>query len=242
MNFWEIRSYFSKLLNPPLEPEKGYDIWADIYDSKENNLVFMLEGKILDSLLKETDLNGKVVLDFGCGTGRNWQRLLDKKPQEIIGCDISREMLAQLRMRYPGSKTYWTDQKSVLPFQHESFDLIFSTLVIGHIKNLRPIFESWYNWLKPGGFLLITDLHPQILASGGKRTFEKSKKIYEIRNYVHSLDQLRNFCSLFRLNLIEIDEKYINEELKDFYESKNALHVYDRFFGLPLVYGMLMRK
>jgi len=242
MKFGKIRYHFSRFLNPPLDPGKGYDLWADIYDSKETNLVFMLEDKILDSLLKETDLSGKVLLDFGCGTGRNWQRLLNKKPREIIGCDISRRMLEQLRVKFPDSKTYRMNRLSELPFRPESFDFIFSTLVVGHIKTLEPVFESWYNWLRPMGSVLVTDLHPQILASGGKRTFQKGKKTYEIQNFVHSLDQLKNLCSRFDFRVIDVNEEYLSEELKEFYESKNALHIYNRFFGLPLVYGMLIRK
>ncbi len=229
--------------NPkPMDPEKAYDLWAKEYDSEEDNLVFFFENEILNNLLEKINLNGTMILDYGCGTGRNWERLFLHNPKEIIGCDVSKVMLEQLKKKFPDAQTYYLEKDKLPPISSQSVDVIFSTLVIAQIENLKEIFSHWDKLLKPNGKIIITDLHPKILAAGGKRTFKANGKEYEIKNYEHSLEEIEKICSTLELKILETQERYINENVIDFYKRKNALHIFQRFKGLPLVYGMLIEK
>ena len=237
-----IKNIVDKISSKPLEPRKAYNIWAETYDSENDNLVFKLDEGILISLLEKINLNGKSILDYGCGTGRNWERLLSFHPEKITGCDISPNMLEQLKDKYPEFDAYLIKKNSSLPLKSGSFYFILSTLVIAQVNNLEKIFHEWNRLLKPGGKILLTDLHPAILSAGGKRTFEKDGRIYEVKNYIHSIERIKNFCGNLNMEVSGFEERLISKETKDFYERKNALHIYKRFFGMPLVYGMLIEK
>ena len=237
-----IRNNIRKIFAGPLDAQKAYDIWSEFYDLNDDNLVFIMENKILDSLLTKVSLSGKTILDYGCGTGRNWKRFLSLNPAKLIGCDISAGMLEQLRKKYPDYETYLLKRNSTIPINKETVDFLFSTLVTAQIKNLKLLFLEWDRILKPGGFVLITDMHPDVLAAGGKRTFEKNGKNYEVKNYIHSIDEIKLISSSLNYKAMEFKEEVINEDSKEFYSRKNALHIYERFYGLPLVYGILIGK
>ena len=237
-----IKNIIDKINRKPLEPRKAYDIWSETYDTESDNLVFKLEEEILDSLFKKTDLSGKLVLDYGCGTGRNWERLLSFHPENITGCDISPKMLEQLNSKYPAFDAYLIKKISSLPFKSGSFNFILSTLVIAQVNNLEEVFREWSRILKPGGKILLTDLHPAILSAGGKRTFEKDGRTYEVKNYIHPIEEIKNLCRKLNMDVAGFEERLISENSKGFYGGKNALHIYERFSGMPLVYGMLIEK
>ncbi len=237
-----IKHSVRKFFNLPLNSVEAYDLWADIYDNGDENLVFITENEILDVLLEKSRLTGKIILDYGCGTGRNWAKLLKYNPAKIIGCDISPNMLEQLKNKYNGQEIYLLKRNQLPPVNPGSVDVIFSTLVAAQIRNIGRIFRAWNTMLKPGGSILVTDLHPRLLSVGGKRTFEKDGRIYEIKNYVHHLDKIEKICRGLGLEIIEIKESFITKRWKDFYAGKNALEIYERFYGLPLVYGILIGK
>jgi ubiquinone/menaquinone biosynthesis C-methylase UbiE len=239
-----LKSKLSNYIKKPLEAANAYDLWASKYDEENDNLVFDLEGEILDSILGKAELKNKIILDYGCGTGRNRETLLSFKPKNIIGCDVSKEMLGKLKVKFPDEEVFLIDNpgKPELPIAGNSFDIIFSTLVIAHSKNIKKVFELWERLLKKNGEIILTDLHPEVLSKGGKRTFNLENKTYEVKNYIHSIYEIKNICSEFNLKISELLEKHIDENVKSFYERNNALHIYEKFKGLPLVYGMLIRK
>ncbi len=242
MKLKNVINHFHNLLDAPLNPEDAYDIWASTYDLEDNNLVFKLEKEILDSFFVNINLEERNILDYGCGTGRNWKRFISQNPKSITGCDVSSNMLEKLKQKFPSYTAYLIKDDSSLPFLKSSFDFISSTLVIAQIKNLKKIFSFWNDWLKPGGIIIITDLHPEILKSGGKRTFQDNGKTLEVKNYIYTIDEVMKLCRTFNWKIIETKEKFITEEVKHYYAEKNALHIYDKFSGMPLVYGMFIRK
>ena len=64
--FYERRGYF--LLNP-LE---AYKLSSQSYDDEQDNFILYSDGLILNKLLGMANLNGKTILDFGSGIGRNY--------------------------------------------------------------------------------------------------------------------------------------------------------------------------
>jgi hypothetical protein len=37
-------------------------------------------------------------------------------------------------------------------------------------------------------------------------------------------------------------ERKVDEKVKNYYESQQAIHVYNRFLGTPVIYGIHLRK
>src|SRR5215471_759113 len=87
-------------------PAAAYDLWAQTYDDQPNNLMLHLDEILFSKLLSKVDWHNKTVVDIGCGTGRHWGQILAQKPAELIGFDVSAEMLKQLHRKYPEARTW----------------------------------------------------------------------------------------------------------------------------------------
>lgn len=239
-NFLRIRS---KLNNKELvSPKEGYKIWAEIYDDEENNLMLQYDEIILDKLIEPLNLKGKTILDFGCGTGRNWNKFYQNKPSKLIGCDVSYEMLNKLRSKFPEAEIHLMQNDDLSFLQDKSCDIIVSTLVIAHLRKLTDIFTEWNRVLKDKAEIIITDFHPDLLAKGGTRSFSFKGRIVKIENFNHTIDIIKILLYRFGFRQRAFIEKNIDEDVKHFYESKNAINVYNKFKTLPFVYGLHLTR
>jgi 2-polyprenyl-3-methyl-5-hydroxy-6-metoxy-1,4-benzoquinol methylase len=101
------------------------------------------------------------IMDFGCGTG-----LLSFKiapmVRRVVGIDLSEKMLEQL-----ASKN--TPECEVIPMVRdiltepleERFHGIVSSMAIHHVEKSEALFKTFYEHLKPGGFIAIADLEAE---------------------------------------------------------------------------------
>jgi ubiquinone/menaquinone biosynthesis C-methylase UbiE len=234
----KIKSYLKNIL----PAEAAYDIWAENYDNQPNNLMFYYDNIILTDLIYKINLKQKVILDYGCGTGRNWQKLLEYNPERLIGCDISKQMLDKLNYKYGNAETH-VIKNDGLPFPDNKFvDIIISTLVIAHVKNIKNAFSEWNRVLKNSASIIITDFHPGLLAAGGLRTFKYKDSSITIKNTIHRVKEIENLLSAFGFKSVNLIEKKIEPDVKHFYELGNALHIYEKFKGIPFIYGILLSR
>jgi ubiquinone/menaquinone biosynthesis C-methylase UbiE len=100
------------------------------------------------------DIQGKRVLDFGCGTGSN-SLLLARRGAFVCGVDISHDLLAIARERLNRALTPVQAQFIVasahdLPLASASFDLVFGIAILHHL-DLRLVSDEVHRVLKPGG-------------------------------------------------------------------------------------------
>ncbi|MCX6170767.1 MAG: class I SAM-dependent methyltransferase [Ignavibacteriales bacterium] len=222
--------------------EDAYNLWADTYDQEQNNLMLYYDNIILRDLLSEMELKGKLILDYGCGTGRNWPLFLKSNPKNIIGCDVSSNMLKKLESKYDSAKTYLIlDNKLPLMDDNET-DIIISTLVIAHIKKIDDMIAEWNRVLKKNSEIIITDFHPAMLAKGGSRTFIHKNRSLTIKNYIHTITEIEKRLSSYGFRTLRLIEKKIEEDVKHFYVEHNALPVYEKFEGTPFIYGLHLSR
>ncbi|MEO8416102.1 MAG: class I SAM-dependent methyltransferase [Ginsengibacter sp.] len=222
--------------------ESAYDLWAENYDNQPNNLMLAWDEEIFSALLNSIDLKNKTVTDVGCGTGRHWQKIFDKMPQRFFGYDVSEGMLRKLNEKFPQAETHLLSGNKLSALQDECIDCILSTLTIAHIQNAGQALREWNRVLKPGGVMIITDYHPSVLAKGGKRTFAHHEKTIAIKNYVHTIGDIKGLAKQLHLQVSRLVEKPIDESAKHFYEAQNAMKVYDAWKGTPVIYGILLKK
>lgn len=223
-------------------PQEGYRIWAESYDDEKDNLLLSYDEIILKKLLSLTSLSGKTILDYGCGTGRNWFGLLKHDPERIIGCDISPEMITRLKNKYSFAETFLIKNGKLDFLNNKECDIIISTLVISHVKDIKNLFIEWDRVIKNLGDILITDFHPDLFEKGGARTFKYAGKSYKIENYVHKISEIEMVLSSFGFKKVCLIEELIDENVKSFYLKKNALHIYERFKGTPFIYGIYLKR
>jgi len=224
------------------EPAAAYDIWALSYDHQPDNLMLALDEGICTDLFGRVEMKGRVVADIGCGTGRHWSKLLDQRPARLVGYDVSSGMLDILKKKYPQAETYLLQGGLLSELPDNSVDVLVSTLTIAHIPDIVAALKEWSRVLKPGGQLVITDYHPAALAKGGQRTFRNGTKVIAIRNHVYPIRKIRGIMEKLGLREVSVIEKRIDGTMKPYYEKQQALATYQRFQGVPIIYGIHVTK
>ena len=106
--------------------------------------------------LSAADMNGKLILDAGCGMGRYLRVAAAGPARQVVGMDLSCAVLAarELTADLPGVSLVRADLLR-LPFLTESFDIIYSLGVLDHTPDPRRAFLALARLLKPGGRLVV---------------------------------------------------------------------------------------
>ena len=109
-------------------------------------------------------LEGKRVLDAGCGNGRYTYALSNLGAADVIGLDISQTNLVDARKRLQKRPrdgiSYQHGSALKMPFQDESFDFVFSNGVLHHTPDIDAGLRELVRVLKPNGrgfLMLIND-------------------------------------------------------------------------------------
>lgn len=142
---------------------KYYDTEASTYDARRYKNT---SGQRVDSFQKEIlgdyfcELpNNANILELGCGTGR-FLPFLSKKGFQLTGIDISTGMLevAKERIKTEGISevTLIKNEPGPLLFYANTFDAIYSILVINLIKDYQNTFQEVARILKPGGLFVFS--------------------------------------------------------------------------------------
>jgi 2-polyprenyl-3-methyl-5-hydroxy-6-metoxy-1,4-benzoquinol methylase len=107
------------------------------------------------------DLNGKSVLDLGCGFGWHCRYARECGAQRVLGIDMSRKMLERARMQTKdGGVEYRQSAIEDLQFDATKFDVIISSLVFHYVEQFATLFRKVFEWLKPGGSFVFSVEHP----------------------------------------------------------------------------------
>jgi ubiquinone/menaquinone biosynthesis C-methylase UbiE len=184
---------------PELEVGPGYEAWAGTYDELPNPLI-SLEEPLVHALVDS--LPPGRALDAACGTGRHTE-YLHSRGHAVIGVDAVPAMLEKARRRAPEAE-FRTGNLEALPIEDESVDVVVCALVLSHAPELgRPIAEL-ARAAKPGGRIVISDLHPFMLLLGGGALFQGSNGQYGlVRSYAHSHAA---YLAAFRSAGLEVEE------------------------------------
>lgn len=95
------------------------------------------------------------ILDLGCGWGRVLKPVMDRGAQ-AVGLDISEQMTMLAKkhlLKHRHRPAILRGDGTRLPFRDESFDLVYSLLVLQHLskENGRALIREVHRVLKPGG-------------------------------------------------------------------------------------------
>jgi SAM-dependent methyltransferase len=106
--------------------------------------------------LSAADLDGKLILDAGCGMGRYLRVAAAGPGRQVVGMDLSRAVLAarELTAGLSGVSLMQADLLR-LPFATDSFDIIYSLGVLDHTPDPKRAFLGLARLLKPGGRLVV---------------------------------------------------------------------------------------
>ena len=177
-------------------------------------------------------LQGKTVLDVGCGNGYHSWRMAGCGAKLVIGIDPSLLFV----MQYKAVKKYLTNTPVfVLPLRLEdmpenlpAFDTVFSMGVLYH---RRAPFDHLYelkNLLKPGGELVLETL----IVEGDENTVLVPKERYAQMNNVWCLPSTDAMmiwlekCGFNDIKLINVNQTTLEEQRQTEWMEYNSLESY----------------
>jgi len=222
---------------------RGYDLWAKIYDTEMNPLIALEEKRYPESIVKPY-IENKVVLDIGCGTGRNMKRMLTLGASKVIGLDISSGMLEKAKEHFK-NETRAEVRLNETGFEFkdvgaETIDLVTACLMLEHIKldELKKVFKEMHRVLKPGGCVMVTEMHPWLWELGGQAQFTDTTSGTHIivRSYRKSVADYLTAALKSSLRL-----KNIREQIMDTEVSKSSNRA-KNFENQPMLLWYLLEK
>lgn len=145
-----------------IDTRSGYAVWSATYDYDDNPLLAVEEPAVLRLL---GDLTQGRALDACRGTGRLTARLIERG-HAVIGVDSSPAMLARAAAAVPRAD-FVLGSLDRLPFATETFDLVVCALALTHQAALGPAFAELARVVRPGGYVLTSDIHVVSLYLGG---------------------------------------------------------------------------
>ena len=153
---------------------------------KENNANNLFEIPALLSLLPELD--GKKVLDLGCGFGDHCRLFAEMGAEKVIGIDISSKMLDVARKENADSRIEYINMPiESIDKLNVSFDIAVSSLAFHYIEDFSGAVKNVFDRLSEGGIFVFSQEHPLVTChSRGSRWTkdENGEKLYvNLANY-----------------------------------------------------------
>jgi ubiquinone/menaquinone biosynthesis C-methylase UbiE len=137
----------------------GYD--KDLASNySEERAGYIYTDKEFLNVLEEIGIEGKDILDFGCGDGIHSFKLSEHNPKKVVGIDPSEQMIELAK-----NKLVRTDKSNLsfliadgdnLPFEDEAFDIVLANYVLVHFNDLQRPLTEIYRVLKPKGSFVAT--------------------------------------------------------------------------------------
>lgn len=214
-----------------MEPRDAYRLWAPTYAAE--TVVSFLDEELAVAL--SPALEGKRLLDAGCGTGR---RLARNETALAIGVDASQDMLMAGRAGCIAA----ADLRA-LPFPPQSFDIVWCRLVLGHFIDPLPAYRELARVCRVGGFLFASDFHADAVAAGHRRRFrDQQATVHEIEHHVHAGGAHIDMAARAGFAVKAQRDGCVGPSVKIFYAAAGRDAAFEKDRGLALVAAFLLQR
>ena len=107
------------------------------------------------------DMNGKRVLDLGCGSGNNCTKAVSLGASFVLGTDVSKNMINLAKKVNKDKKIKY----EVLAMENisklkDKFDVVISSLAFHYVEDYDKLLKDIYNLLNENGVLIFSQEHP----------------------------------------------------------------------------------
>ncbi len=143
-----------------------------------SNMDYLSRLNLLKRWLHFEHMEGKTVLDIGCGTGLMTEALTQENT--VWGVDVSLGLLKVSQRR--GIKTLLSSADRI-PFHDDYFDIVLCIGVIPYYQDPGGIFSEIYRSTRPGGKIVISSTTNSILI----RSVRSLKKIMGLSSHLAHL-------------------------------------------------------
>lgn len=117
------------------------------------------------------DLQGKSVLDLGCGFGEHCKKFVECGAERVVGIDISEKMLEVARAENADPKiNYIHMPMEEIAGLQEKFDVVISSLALHYVEDFAGVVRKIYDLLEEEGIFVFSQENPlNTCHSGGDR-------------------------------------------------------------------------
>ncbi|XP_075425983.1 uncharacterized protein LOC142465681 isoform X2 [Ascaphus truei] len=186
---------------------------------------------------------GQRVIDVGCGIGGGDVYMAKTYGVEVLGMDLSSNMVEIAMERAIKEKTplvqFEIGDATRRIFPESSFDVVYSRDTILHISDKGALFRRFYSWLKPGGKLLITDyccgerpwspIFQEYVKQRGYILYTPREYGQELQKVgfvnIQALDRTKQFVHVLNTELRRTQE--IKEEFQESFSEEDYNYIID---------------
>ncbi|OUQ58888.1 SAM-dependent methyltransferase [Tyzzerella sp. An114] len=213
-----------------------YESFASVYDTFMGETDYDGWVSYIEKIWERENLSPEIVLDLGCGTGNVTERLA-KKGYDMIGIDLSEDMLAKAR-----DKAY-----------EENLDILYLCQdmrefeLYGTVNCILSLFDS-LNYITDEDdllkvFKLVNNyLHPKGLFIFDMNTEYKFKNIYADNTYAETTENAAYIWENFYDEEEKINEYYMNFFIEDeetgTYERFEECH-YEKAYSIDIIKNLI---
>lgn len=126
------------------------------------------------------DVKRKAILDLGCGPGIHTKKLWEKGAK-IKGIDNSERLIEIAKKEAPKIEFVKGDIENKLPYKSAEFDIVVSSLVLGHLEKWDDVLKEINRVLKKGGLFVFSNYNPVTEKYTKKKWF--FKKFSQLKGY-----------------------------------------------------------
>lgn len=172
---------------------------------------------LLDQILKERYLANQLILDAGCGSGRNLKWFYNNS-YKIFGIDSSIEKIDAVKKKYYSQKEHFSvGLVEKLKFEDDSFHHIICNAVLHFAKDenhFKIIFSELIRVLKPNGTLFIrmtSDIgirkHIKHIANGVYKLPDGTERFLLTNALLQNIMNTHQLTFLEPLKTVNVDDK-----------------------------------
>ena len=214
-----------------LAAAQAFRIWPATYETAPNALL-ELESAVLPEYFGP--LEGKLLVDIGCGAGR-WAHYAQCRGARIIGLDASREMLLQAAGKPALCGALVRADAVRLPLTDAIADVLLCSFVICYLPSLEDAAGEMARISRRGARILITDLHADAIAAGWKRSFRHENQVYELEHSVYHQSHLIDAFCRAGLLLQNSMSLHFDERQRGTFQRAGKEHVFEDACRIPAI-------
>jgi malonyl-CoA O-methyltransferase len=180
-------------------------------------------------------LQGRTVLDLGCGDGHYARLAGTLGAARVLALDAAAPMAALA----PAPAVVADALR--LPLAASSVEVVIAALVVSHAGDLGAVLGEAARVLCPGGALVLSDLHPVASALGWRRSFDAGGRSVAVEAPPFALPELRGALAAAGLTVDEWREPAIDDRLEPEFRRAGRRD-FAALRGTPLLVVVRARK
>jgi len=216
-----------------LPPGEAYRRWAPTYE--EAGALAQLDEQARARLDPSPEMP---LLDAACGTGRRLRRDGGGHLPGAFGIDL---VLPMLLAGARGAAVAASDLRAI-PFGAGVFRTVWCRLAVGHVSQLELVYAELGRVLAPGGYLLVSDFHPDASRRGLVRSFRSGAEVLAVEHHLHEIAAHRVAAAAAGLADEELLELAAGDEVRPHFEAAGKLDAWEAQRELPVLLALRFRR